>query len=95
MVTSATPANPVAGVIVTERLPPVPLNTMFAFGNTAVSEELAAKVKFAAGVSGSLTVNGMGPVEVFTGTIRLVMDEINGNRLTVTEKVREIVIPDP
>jgi hypothetical protein len=58
----ALPVLPDAGVTVTVRFAPLPPNTMLAFGTNVVEEELPETVRFAAGVSGSPTVNGSAAV---------------------------------
>ena len=93
----ATPVCPAAGVTVTVRLPPLPPNTIPLSGTTAVLSELAETVRLPAGVSTSLTVNGIAGVEVLTAISRFVIVETTGGlltALTVTLKVRVTMLLD-
>src|ERR1035441_9274689 len=91
----ATPVCPGSGVTVTVRLLLLPPNTMSP-GSTRVGlSELPDKVRFAAGVSASPTVNGIAGVDASTAIIRLVMLEMVGGVstwLTVTVKAWETIL---
>ena len=73
-----------AGVSVTVRLLPLPPNTIFAAGTSAGFEELPARVKLAAGVSASLAVNAIPPLELSSLIAWSAIPEIFGAGLTVT-----------
>jgi len=60
---NALPVWPGAGVTVTVRFWSEPLKTIFPFGTSVVTVETAHNVRFAAGVSASLIVNGNGAVD--------------------------------
>ena len=62
IVIKALPVAFEAGVTVIVRLVPLPPSAMFAFGTTVVLTEVAETVRLAAAVSGSLSVNEMGPI---------------------------------
>src|SRR3954468_8578667 len=63
-VITAVPVRPVAGVMLTVRLLPVPPKTMFADGTSNASEEVPLTRRVEAAVSASPIVNGIGPVDV-------------------------------
>ena len=63
IVICAVPVWPAAGVTVTVRFWPVPLNTMFAFGTSVVTDETADNARLEAGVCESLMVNGIAVVD--------------------------------
>ena len=75
-------------MIVTVRLEPLPPKAIFAFGTSAVLEELALTVRLAADVSVSPIVKAIGPVAVSSLVERSAMSETVGAALTVTVKVR-------
>jgi len=91
----ATPVCPGSGVTVTVRLLPAPPKTMSVVCTSSGLSELPERVRFAAGVSGSPMVNGMGTVAESIAMIRLVRLEMVGGRLTgltVTVKERETTL---
>ena len=67
-----------AGIIVTERLVPLPPSTMLEFGTRVKFAELAETVNVAAGVSTSPTVKGIAVVTVSSIVARLARVEIVG-----------------
>src|SRR3954464_7606656 len=62
----ALPLWAAAGVTVIVRLLSLPPKTKFALGTSVGLEELAVRTRLLRAVSGSLIVNAIGPVEVFT-----------------------------
>jgi hypothetical protein len=86
----ALPVWPDAGVTVTVRLAPEPPKSIFPFGTKVVSVDTAHSVRFAAGVSASLTVNGSGAVDwptetVWAGIVEIVGAVFTGNADTVNK----------
>ena len=57
---------------------PLPPNAMFAFGTTVVFDEVAVRVRLAAGVCPSPTVKAMAPVAVSSFVAWFAMFEIVG-----------------
>ena len=84
----AVPVFPASGVTVTVRFAPLPPKTMLAFGTSAEFEAVPTRVRFAAGVSVSLTTNELAGVGVPGLVLRLARAEIVGAWLTVTVKER-------
>ena len=66
MVIVEVPLPVVAGVMTTVRLAPLPPNTMFASGTSAVFDELPASAKLPSGVSASPIVKAIAEVGVFS-----------------------------
>src|SRR5882757_2078768 len=71
IVICALPVWLAAGVIFTVRLAPLPPNTMFAFGTSAVLREVPERVRLAAAVSASPMVNAIAAVAWFSFTVWL------------------------
>src|SRR5467141_842228 len=65
----ALPLCPPVGLIVNVRLDPLPPKTILALGTNAGLEDWPETIRLAAGVSASLTVNGMGGVGVLAGVV--------------------------
>ena len=81
MVIVVVPAWLDTGVTVTVRLVPEPPKMIFEFGTRAVFEDLPDKTRFAAGVSGSETVNAIEGVGVLTVVVWSGMSLIDGGEL--------------
>src|SRR4051812_38457139 len=75
------PAALVAGWMLMVRLEVVPMRVMLPGGTRTVSEALAETVRLPADVSSSVTVNAIGPVEVFIGTVTSAISDISGASL--------------
>lgn len=69
------------GVIVTMRLAPLPVMTMFEIGTKDAFDEVAVTINDAAGVSLSFTVSEMGPSDLFSSTLKSGKFEIDGAAL--------------
>src|SRR2546425_4795280 len=83
-----------AGVMVTNRLLSLPLNTMFPLGTRLVLEEMAESVSRLAGVSWSPMVKGIAAVGVSSFVFVSAMLEMVGNALTENTLLRPLARPE-
>src|SRR3954454_23456101 len=77
MVITAAPLKLAVGVTVTVRLVPLPAKTILALGTRPGLEEAPATTREST-EPGELKVNGIGPVEAFTATVKFVISKIVG-----------------
>ena len=70
-----------AGVTVTVRLEPLPPKTMFALGTRLVFDEEPVRSNESSGMTGSLTVKLIGPVELLLLTVTSAIGEIPGGAM--------------